>query len=264
MMRSETRKREEGGPEALPEGKTNDALWLARRDVRSSWASFPAEFVAGLVLGLLGAAQYRNALAGSSETLGQVVLDLFLLSIVAVLGFNLLFNKDYFKEMSDESFNGRLSFLRGLPVSAKSIVTARVFSMLLTIVCAVPVFFLAPYLVYAELRALIGFGDYLWYLGIWLGYALAAVGAFALSNFGFNWKTSEQWPRIAVAVLGSYGAVVLVSNLALEDGLALSLIELARTGGGPLAAAASTIVGFAALVACVFEASKRLSRRDIG
>lgn len=260
-MKSETRTREENIPETLP--RRNDALWLARRDVRSSWASFPAEFVAGLVLGLLGAAQYRNALVGSVETLGQVVLDFFLLSIVAVLGVNLLFNRDYFREISDESFNGRLSFLRSLPVSAKSIVSARVCSMLLTLVCAVPVFFLAPYFVYGGLQELIGFGDYVWYLGVWLGYALVAVGAFTLSNFGFNWKAREKWLPLTVALIGAYGIIVLVSNLALEDGLALSLIELARTYG-PLAAAVSILVGCAALAVCVGVAAKRLSRRDIG
>lgn len=264
MMETETRTEAPSRVERRPRSTMGDALWLARRDIRSSWMSFPAEAVAGLVLGLLATAQYRNALMDGATALGPIVLDFFLLSIVAVLSVNLLFNRDYFREISDESFNGRLSFLRSMPVSAKSIVLGRVASMLLTLVCSAPAFFLAPYLVYGGLREAVGFPEYVWYFGMWLGYAVLAVGGFVFCNFAFNWKLEGNWLPATAWLLGAYGLLVIAANLVLEDGLALSLLELAKSAGGPFAAIASVLVGGAALAACVSISAKRLERRDIG
>ncbi|MGH3089338.1 MAG: hypothetical protein ACRDSJ_18755 [Rubrobacteraceae bacterium] len=259
----ETRTENARRRESRARGTVGDALWLARRDIRSSWASFPATAGVAFVFGLLAVAQYRNALVGETGVFGEAMLDFFLLALVAVMSANLLFNRDYFRTVSDESFNGRLSFLRSMPVSAKSVVYGRVASMLLALACAAPMFFLAPYLVYGELREFVGFGGYVWYFGIWLGYAVLAVGGFVLCNFAFNWKLAEMWLPAAFAILGAYISIVLASNILLENGLALSLMELAKTSGA-MAALASILTGSAALAVCASISAKRLERRDVG
>lgn len=241
-----------------------DAAWLAKRDVRSSWASFPATVVAVFALGLLSTAQYRNAFGGEMDVFGGIMLDFFLLAIVAVMSVNLLFNRDYFNEMSDESFNGRLSFLRSMPVSAKSVVLGRVVSMSFALACAVPTFFLAPYLVYGGLREAIGFGDYVWYFGMWLGYAILAMGGFVFCNFAFNWKIADTWLPATTSLLAFYGLAVAASNALLDGGLSLTLIEIAKTTSGPLAAAISISAGTCALAAFAAISGRRLEKRDIG
>lgn len=258
----ETRTETPSRPENHPRSTMSDAMWLARRDIRSSWMSYPATAAVSFVFGLLASFQYRNALGGSS--FGQAMLDFFLLALVAVMSTNLLFNRDYFREINDESFYGRLSFVRSMPVSAKSVVLGRVASMLLALICAAPAFFIAPYLAYGELREFIGFPEYVWYFGVWLGYAVLAVGGFVFCNFAFNWKMEGNWLPATAWLLGAYGLAIFAANLILEDGLALSLIELAKSAGGPFAAIASILVGGAALVALFSISAKRLERRDIG
>lgn len=258
----ETRTEAPSRPESRPRSTMNDAMWLAKRDIRSSWMSYPATMCVAFLFGLLASFQYRNALGGSP--FGQAILDFFLLALVTVMSTNLLFNRDYFREISDENFYGRLSFMRSMPVSAKSIVLGRVASMLLALACAAPAFFLAPYLVYGGLREAAGFPEYVWYFGVWLGYAILAVGGFVFCSFSFNWKLSGNWLPATVAIIAAYALIVIVSNLVLEDGLALSLLELAKSAGGPFAAIASVLVGGAALAACVSISTKRLEKRDIG
>lgn len=236
------------------------ALWLARRDIRSSWMSFPATVVISFLFGLLGTAQYSNVFGGELGALGEFVLDFYLVCLVSILGTNLVFNRDYYSGLRIAAFDERLSFLKSLPVGARSIIAGRVFSSLASLACAAPPFFLAPYLASASLRGEIGGADYVWFAGAWLGYSLAVAGAFAFSSFGFRWNPK---PSLFIGSIAAYVALTAAANLALDDGLTLTLMQLAENYG-PITAATSILAGSAALILLAKASEKRLQRRDIG
>lgn len=239
-----------------------DALWLAMQDMRVSWISFPATVVVSFVFGLMATPQYSNAFSEEMGAFGGFVLDFYLICLVSILSTNLIFNRDYYSSLRIEAFDERLSFLKGLPVSARSIIAGRAVSSLVSLACAAPPFFLAPYLVNGALREAIGGVDYLWFAGTWLGYALLVAGGFIFSSFGFRWEP-RRMPLLFVASLAGYVSITTAVNLILADGLTMTLIESAKTHG-PLAALFSIFSGSVALFLLARVSEKRLQRRDIG
>lgn len=239
-----------------------DALWLAGRDLRASWISFPTTVVVSSFFGLLAAPQYANAFSEETGAFGSFFLDFYLICLVVALGTNIIFNRDYHSSLRTEAFDERLSFLKGFPIRTRSIVAGRVGSALVALACAAPPFFLIPYLVNEELREVIGGIDYLWFAGTWLGYALAATGVLIFSNFGFRWSPN-QLPLLFIVSLLVYVALAIAVNLALEDGLTFALLAAAKAHG-PLTAAVSIFSGGLTLALCAIASGERLQRRDIG
>ncbi|MBA2692550.1 MAG: hypothetical protein H0U65_08670 [Rubrobacter sp.] len=239
-----------------------DALWLAGRDIKSSWMSFPATVVISFLFGLLGTAQYSNLFGGEMGVFGEFFLDFYLVCVVPILGTNIVFNRDYYSGLRISAFDERLSFLKSLPVGARFIVAGRVFSSLASLACAAPPFFLAPYLASGGLRAEVGGADYVWFAGAWLGYSLAVTGAFAFSSFGFRWNPNPK-PSLFIGSIAAYVALAVAANLALEDGLTLRLMQLAKNYG-PITAAVGVASGCVAMTLFARASEKRLQRRDIG
>ncbi len=224
--------------------------------------SFPATVMISFLFGLLGTAQYSNVFGGELGALGEFVLDFYLVCLVSILGTNLVFNRDYYSGLRIAAFDERLSFLKSLPVDARSIIAGRVFSSLASLACAAPPFFLAPYLASASLRGEIGGADYVWFAGAWLGYSLAVAGAFAFSSFGFRWDPNPK-PSLFIGSIAAYVALAVAANLALDDGLTLTLMQLAENYG-PITAAVGVASGCFALTLFAKASEKRLDRRDIG
>lgn len=241
-------------------GGWRDALWLAGRDIRGAWVSFPAEAVVALVPGLYLVFLYPNASGGAMGGFGNFLLDFWFLLVVAVLNVNFLFNRDYYYRFREDNFTKRLSFLRGLPIGARTIVSGRAVVMAVALACGSPSFFLAPYLASTELRGMIGGVDYLWFVGTWIGYALFMMGVLLFMWIGLSWEAE----RIAVPLLPcAYVLAAIISNLTLDDGLVLTLIEAAKTQG-PLVAGASVAFGALGLIFWSRAAEKRLQKRELG
>lgn len=240
-----------------------DALWLAIRDIRASWLSYPATVVVSSLLGLLGAVQFGGALSEDTGGFGQFVLDLYLLSIVSVLGTNLIFNWDYYATAGMKGFDERLSFLRSLPIRGRAAIAGRTICALVSLALAVPSFFPVPYLVNGSLRDAVGVGDYLWFCGFWVGYALVVTGGLCIfGSFGFRWNFAGMPLYMAGSIL-AYFLVPVVLNFVFANGLALTLLQASKSHG-PLVAVVPLVVGVVSLAFAVRMAESRLERRDVG
>lgn len=242
-------------------GNFRDSLWLAGMDVRRSWVSFPVAALTVLVPGFYLVVLYSAVFSGSGGVFDTFLLDLWFLLMVAVLNVNFLFNRDYYYKLSEDNYTKRLSFLRGLPISSRAVIVGRAMYMAVALVCSVPPFFLIPCLASAELRALIGPLNYIWFVEVWLGYALFMMGFLLFMWNGLSFQTEQL--LLFLFFPGGCLLVATVSNLALDGGLTMSLIQVAKTQG-PLAALVSIAAGCAALTLWVKMAEKRLDRRELG
>ena len=242
-------------------GGLGEALWLTKMDMRRSWVSFPAAVLTALVPGFYLIFLYSAVFSRSMGSFGNFLLDVWFLVVMAVLNVNFLFNRDYYYKLSEDNYTRRLSFLRGLPISPRAVVAGRAMYMAVALVCGVPSFFLVPYLASAELRAALGPLDYVWFVGIWLGYALFMMGFLLFMWNGLSFQTELRllpflFPGWCLLIAG-------VSNLALENGLTMTLIQVAKVQG-PLATGISIALGGTGLILWMKLASKRLCRRELG
>jgi len=237
-----------------------DALWLAGRDVRRTWLSFPVAAFVALVLGMYVILLYSVAFGGEAgRWIGRFGLDLWFLGLVPVLSVNFFFNKDYYYRIREDNLSKRLAFLRGLPISADRIVFGRVAIILLTLACTSPSFFMTPYLLYDEIGERAGGARYLCFVAFWLGYALFMAGFLVFVWLGLSWETER---RILFALPAIYLLVAIISSLFFEEGLVAEVLELARDRG-PLLTATS-VAGIISLFFWAKAAESGLRKRDLG
>lgn len=237
-----------------------DALWLAGRDARRTWFSFPVAALVALLFGVYAVVLYSMAFGDEAgRWIGAFGLDMWFLALVPVLSVNFLFNKDYYYRLRDDNLSKRLAFLRGLPISVGRIVFGRVAIMLLTLACASPFFFLTPYLLYDGLRERISLTGYLCFVAFWLGYALFMVGVLVFVWLGLPWETER---KILFSLPVFYLLLALISSFFFEAGLVAGVLGVTRDHGLTLATA--PVVGIISLFFWAKAAGNGLRRRDLG
>ncbi|MGH3089337.1 MAG: hypothetical protein ACRDSJ_18750 [Rubrobacteraceae bacterium] len=243
----------------------SEALWLAKKDVRRAWMSYPASGLFMLALALLATPSVDGILfemegfGGSGRRVDEVFnaffADYMFLIMGAILAVNTL-SMDYMRVWSGDVFSHRLAFLRSLPASTKSLVASRMMSMLFAVPFTVPAFFVPIYLL-SDLREM-GF-PYIWFAGIWLGWSLLYSGVTLLCELAMSGKV-YVWFSIAF-ILG------LVAILAvLEFTVEISLVERSANLAlehGPVPALASILAGGAAFALFARETKKRVERREL-
>ncbi len=236
----------------------SEALWLAKKDIRRAWISYPASGLLVLVISILVTPTldgFEDGGAGFESAFEAFFADYMFLIMGAILAVNSL-SRDYMRVWTDDVFSQRLSFLRSLPVSTKSLVASRVSSMLFAIPFTVPAFFL-PVFFLSDLREM-GF-SYVWFVGIWLGWSLAYAGLTLLCELAVSGKV-YVW--FSVAFIAGLIAVLAL----LEWSVRLGLVERSASltlEFGPLAAITSLLTGGAALALFARTATKRIEGRDL-
>ena len=153
----------------------------------------PVAALIALILGFYLVGFYSDVFGGSAGRFELFMLDFWLLLTVTVLNVNFLFNRDYYYRLSEDNYTKRLSFLVGLPIPPRVVVAGRAIYMALALAFSAPSFFLMPYLVGGDLRAEIRPTDYVWFVFIWIGYALFMMGFLLFMWNGFSFETELKW-----------------------------------------------------------------------
>lgn len=250
-----------GGVERHARGDLRSGLWLAVEDVRKSWVSFPVAALTTLIPSFFLVGFYSDVFGDSVDRSGVFILDFWFLLMVTILNVNFLFNRDYYYRPSEDNYTKRLSFLIRLPITPRVVIAGRAMYMTLALAFNAPSFFLLPYLVSGDLRSEIGSLDYVWFVFIWIGYAMFMMGFLLFMWNGLNFETEQL--LLFLFFPGGCLVVATISNLALDGGLTMTLIQAAETQG-PLAAVASVVVGGSALILWTKLAESRLGRRELG
>ena len=248
-------------------GKVNglyaEAFWLARKEIRRTWLSYPLTGMFVMFSGLFVAVSLSGVfeLEGFGAG-GQRVEDhynaffadyLFLL-VGAFLGVNAI-SRDYTLIWRD-AFSSRLLFLRNLPIPAGSLVGSRALCMLFALLLNALAFFLPAFFL-TNLGEL-GTTTYLPFAGIWIGYSLLCSGLCLLFELSVS-------GRVYALISFGFAATLMVVLALLEWTLHLSLVgrtaELTQSYGA-LPAVFSILAGVAALALLSRATTRRLETRD--
>jgi hypothetical protein len=256
------------------------AFWLARKEMKEgAWLSYPLSSLFVLVVGLFAG---TTGLSGIFELRGfgawgqrmedyysAFFLDYLFLAVCALLGVNmvsrrgraplLLSSWDYWR---DTSSSRGLLVLRGLPISAGSLVGCRILSALLALVVNALAFFV-PVLLLSHLGRELGTtsSSYVWFAGIWIGYALCASGMWLLCELALI-RSDRAHALISFGFAVSLVVVVLVVEWTLGPGLVEGTARLAQMPHGAYSAILSVAAGAAVLALLSRLTARRIEKRD--
>lgn len=239
-----------------------NALWLAGRELRRTWLSYPATAVLAVVFGLFAAALLNGlSVETPPNRFASAAADIFFIFGLSSLAINAL-SKDYLYSWGD-AFSKRLRFLRSLPISAEELVTSRVLAMLVALVLNSAAFFTTVYLLSGplgnQLLTRLGFEGYLAFAGIWLGYAAFCGGAWMYGEFGLHGVTYNQ---IALGVVSVGFALLVFSEWLFNLRVVERSIYLAESYS-LLPAALTLLVGGVAFALWSRAAARKIKRRDL-
>lgn len=228
--------------------------YLVREEFSRKSLSYTATAVAAVFFGLAATPAFFSAvipLEGVARSEGWAT-DLLFLAILSVVSIN-AFSGDYLLIHRDP-FHGWLTFLRSLPISPKEMVLARSLIMLPATTVMVGLFF-APISVFSlSTEAGFGIGQYLWFVPIWLGYALLAGGLNLLIELGASGKLTLAFQFV-------WFAAIVAAVWLFEGDIVYSTFTLAGEYG-PLAAGAALLFGGAFFALFARATERRVEKRE--
>jgi hypothetical protein len=238
------------------------AFWLARKEIRRTWLSYPLTGLFVLFLGffvvpsLSGVFEFEGFGAGGrrmEDFYNAFFADYLFLVICAFLGVNAI-SRDYTLIWRDP-LSSRLLFLRSLPIPAESLVGSRALCMLFAFVVGVPAFFL-PGFYFSDLGEL--GTSYLWFCGVWIGYGLLASGLCLLFELTVS---GRAYTRIYFSLAAALMVVVALLEWILDLSLVGRTAQLAHSDGA-LPAIFSVLAGAVAFALLSRITVRRLEKRD--
>ena len=252
-----------GTEEGREAGVFAAAFWLARKEMRRAWASYP---LGGLLLVLLGLFVVPSLsgvyeLRGFGEAGGRMegffnsfFSDCLFLVICASLAVRVVFRGP---APGRDDFFARLRFFKKLPIPAGSLVGSRAVCMLFALLVNGTAFFGLVFFLsdLGELGA-----SYLWFAGIWVGYGLLASGLYLLVDLtDGGWAHAQIYFGFAAALVGALALLEWTLGL----GLVGRSAELAQGGYGALCAMLSVLAGGMVFALLAWATGGRLKRWDL-
>lgn len=250
-----TLQREESTALETPRTTTERAVCLSKEEFSRKSLSYVATGIFAALFGLFMIVPFSSAVIPLSENArsGGFVTDLFFLAIVSILSIN-VFSLSYMFIHRDP-FHDWLLFQRSLPVSPKEIVLARSLVMLPATVVMSALFF-APLTILAwALDYKFDAGQYLWFVLVWLGYALFSGGINLYMELGLKGKF------VFVLQLLWFGALFAIAWL-LNGDLVFTTFKLAGSYG-PLPAGFSLLVGGLLFALLAKATERRIGKREM-
>jgi hypothetical protein len=250
-------------------GKVNgfaESFWLAKKELKRAWLSYPLSGLFVLSLGLFAVPALSGVfeLEGSGavglrveEHYNDFLADYLFLVVGAFLGVSAI-SRDYTLAAWQDTYLSKLLFMRELPIKAGSLVGSRVISMLFALLLYAVAFF-GPAFFLSDLGEELGTKTYLWFCGVWLGYGLLGSGLcllFELTSSG----------KVYTLISVGFGASLMVVLALLEWTVNLSLVgrtaQLVQSIGA-LPAILSIVAGGAAFALLSRVTVRRIEKRDL-
>lgn len=241
------------------------AFWLAGKDIRRAWLSYPASgllllFFGFIVIEIVNGIFATEGLGASGEAMEDAFNTFFADYMFVIMGCLMVVNAmslDYVKVWTNDVFSERTAFLRSLPISTGTVVASRAISMLFAALFTVPAFFLPLYF-------FTGLGDlgfsYVWFCGVWLGWGLLYAGVTLLCELGLSGRVYCWISLFLVAALAA--GLLLIENT-FGVGLVGSSANLVERFG-PLPALAAILVGSLGFWLLARLTVRRVEVREVG
>ena len=249
------------------------AVWLAKKEMKGGWLSYLLTLLFVAFMGLFGVASVSGIfeLEGfgawgqrMEDYCNAFFLDYLFLTVCALLGVYTVFRGqapllhtswDFWREIPTSR---KLLILRGLPVPTGSLVGSRLISIIFALMGNAVAFFVPVFLL-SDLREL--GTSYLWFAGIWIGYALATSGLYLLCELTL--RSDRVHTLFSLSLATSLIVVVLLIEWMLEPSLVEQTAKLAQSHYGALLAILSILVGGAALTLFSRLTARRIEKRDL-
>lgn len=238
--------------------------WLAGQEIKHSWLSYPVTALVMLIFGYITASIADGFLVvEGSEEGGRIFADkfnafyadYFFLTFSAFLAVNWM-SREYLRIFSEDAFSERLVFVRGLPISAATMVLGRMMSLSFSFPFNTPAFFIPVYLI-SNLKNL-GW-NFLWFVAVWFGFSLLGIGISLLAEFTISGRAYVWMTFIGVFLL-IFVLIVLEFTVELR---AVSRIAGLVESYGPLPAVVSILFGAVMLWIMAKMTIRRVERRDL-
>ena len=241
------------------EAKTwRNAVWLADRDIRRTWVSFPIAALVALVFGLYtgGFLFSENLTNLTGSSLISTLLDFWFLGLTPILAVNFVGNRDYYYSLNEDNFSKRLAFLRKLPISMQTVVLGRAAYMLVVLAVCTPVFFLTLYLISGEIRGRLDPLEYLCFVAVWIGWIFAACGFYL-----YLWhRTLKTQLRTIPVMMVVFPIIAGICNFVLGFGIVAETL-VAASQYGLVFALAALLVGSLSFLLWMRAAARHLENK---
>ncbi len=251
-----------GSRESDPGSTWRNVRWLSAENIRRNRLSYPSTGLAALLAGLYTMVLYGLQGSGKGwveEAVGGSVLDLWFLAMCPALTINFVFNRDYASRFTKDNMTRRLAFLRSLPISARELVASRALVMMSSLAVTSPLFFLPPYLLSSSLSDRLGPVEYLWFVLIWIGYALFSGGFYLYTWLSFL-KRGDSWSILSFLLFLFFAIGTM--DWIIGVGIVSTAMDLAKSYG-PLSALVVLLAGGISFLLWGLATERRLKRRDL-
>jgi hypothetical protein len=252
------------------------AFWLAKKEMKGAWLSYPLGGLFVVFVGLLAVAGLSGVFElegfgawgqGMEDYYNDFFLDYLFLAACALLGVNMVSGDraplllSCWDSWRDISSSGGMLLLRGLPISAGSLVGSRMIRMLLGLVVNAGAFFVPVFLLSDLGRELGTTSSYVWFAGIWVGYALCASGLLLLCELTLG--SDKAHALFSFGLAPSLMVVVLLIEWTLEPSLVERTAQLAQMPHGALFAFCSVVAGGTVLALLCRLTARCLKKREL-
>jgi hypothetical protein len=242
-----------------------EAFWLAEKQMKRAWLSYPLSGLFVLSLGLFAVPALSGVFEGEGsgavglrveDRYNDFISDYLFLVVGAFLGVRAI-SRDYTLASWQDTYLSRLFFLRELPIPTGNLVASRVICMLFALVLYALAFFLPAFFL-SEIGEL-GTRTYLYFCGVWIGYGLLGSGLCLLLELTVNGK-------VYILISIGFTASLIVVLALLEWTVDLSLVgrtaQLVQSYGA-LPAVISILAGGAAFALLSRLTARRVEKRDL-
>lgn len=253
--RAATLQKREPDPPDTPKTDIERAKCLSKEELSRKSLSYVATCVAAIFLGLIILPGFSSAVIPLSEDArsGGFFLDFFFLVVIPLLTINSMSLNYMF--IHRNPFHSWVLFQRSLPVSPKEIVLARAIVMLPATVVVTALFFAPLTILAGALDYQFDAIQYLWFILIWLGYALFSGGINLYMELGLNGK-------LVLALQFLWAILLIIVIWLLKGEIVFMTFELAGSRG-PLPAGVSLFVGGGLFALLAKATERRVGEREM-
>lgn len=241
-----------------------DAWWLAKKELKFNKIPLAFSMLVTIFFGAMVSLHFTQTVQNvvSPETAIDQFLFIDIMFVLVTPALAAIFMASpylSYRAIKEDPFSKRMAFYRSLPIQVEALALSRMMVMVVTLLTLSFVFYGTITLIaYDQLFQLLTIKEFVIFIAIWFGYALALGGMNPYIEYGTNGKVLHLFPYIFLTIVG---VVAFLIYLILGIGIVETTISLSIKMGWSICLF-SLIIG---LLGCSFWKTlltRRLSTKD--
>ncbi|MFC0470811.1 hypothetical protein ACFFHM_09975 [Halalkalibacter kiskunsagensis] len=240
------------------------ALWLAKKELRSNWVPLIFTAIVTVFFALFSIVLLEQAsrkLFGT-ETMyyNDFLLDIMFVGLTPSLA-AIFMQGPYlsFRTVTEDTFSKRMALLRSLPIPVNVLALSRTFTMLATLLIMSSIFYIVIVIGLSNsFFQFLSTTELMMFILIWFGYSLALGGVNPFIEYGTNGKILHLTPFI---FLGAFITTMIIFRQIFEHSIVEWSLLLVKDYGWMIALI-SVVIGFIGCYVWNTLLKYRLDKRD--